>query len=324
MSWHKNVCNSTIRDQSILMNNLDLSIIIVSFNTKDLLRETISSIYKTANKLSYEIIVVDNASSDGSTEMIETEFKEVTVIKNSQNTGFAKANNQGIKVSTGRYLLLLNSDTILKEGSVEKLAKFMDEHPQAAAVGPKVLNFDGSLQSKGFCFPSVLFTAIILLNIPKFISDKKLLRWFPQYYWEEDDVRQIDWISGCCMFLKREAVENIGGLSGDFFMYHEDEEWCYRARRKGYEIWYLPTAEIIHHNMSSPLSNRSEVGLRSSEIFFKKTIGRIRSSTIALMYCLSFTIKLIRLLIIPRGINEYQDTIERLKNGLKVLKYLVK
>lgn len=301
---------------------MELSVLIVSYNTRDLLRNCLRSICQTLTDITYEIIVVDNASSDNSAEMIEAEFKQVSLIKNPQNVGFARANNQAIKNASGRYLLLLNSDTLLKEKAIGKLISFMDEHPKAAAVGPKILNPDGTLQSKGFSFPSVLFTIIASINIPKYLSDEKLFRWLPKYYWGEDDVRQVDWISGCCMLLRRESVEKIAGLSEDFFMYYEDEEWCYRARRKGYEIWYFPNAEIIHYGGSSPLLNGSEIGLRSVEIYFIKTIGRTRGSAIALIYILSFTIKLIRLLLKPRGINEYQDTKERLKNGLIFLKHM--
>ena len=302
---------------------MDLSVIIVSFNTKALLRDSIKSICDTINSLSYEIIVIDNASDDGSREMIEAEFDKVILIRNVHNAGFASANNQGIRRAKGKYFLLLNSDALLNEGSVERLVEFADTHPNAAAIGPRVLNFDGTLQSKGFHFPSILFALMILFRLPKFFQKEKLPSWFPGYYWDENTAGKVDWISGCCILLRREAVEDIGGLCEDFFMYHEDEEWCYRAGRKGYEIWYCPVAEVSHLNMASPLLNRSEIGRQSTKIFYKKTIGICRGAAISFLYILSNTVKILRVILMTREANEYQDTKDRLKNELKFLKFLI-
>ena len=323
MSWHKKACDSNIVDQSVLMNNLDLSIVIVSFNTKDLLRETISSIYGAANKLSYEIIVVDNASKDGSAEMVEDELKEVKLIRNLQNTGFAKANNQGIKVAKGRHVLLLNSDTILNEGSIRNLVKFMDEHPKAAAAGPKVLNFDGSLQSKGFCFPSVLLSLIMFFRIPKVLSQERLMKWFPRYYWDADEVRGVDWISGCCLLMRKKVIEKIGSLCEDFFMYYEDEEWCYRARKEKYEVWYVPTAEVKHKNQSSPSTDRFDIGETSAKQYYEKTVGSYKGIVIAIIYILSSMIKLIRHSIQSKRTEGYKDTRKRLRLQIRFLKSML-
>jgi hypothetical protein len=305
------------------MNNLDLSIIIVSFNTRDLLRETISSIYKTANTLSYEIIVVDNASSDGSPEMVEAEFKEITLVRNKENVGFAKGNNQGMKMASGEYLLLLNSDTLLKDGTVETLVKFMDQHPRAAGVGPKVLNFDGTLQSKGFCFPSVLLSLIILFRIPKVLSQEKLMKWFSKYYWDEDEVRRVDWISGCCLLMKRNTIEGIGPLCEDFFMYYEDEEWCFRAKKSKFEVWYVPTAEVKHKSESSPLKDRFDIGNMSAKKYYEKTVGSYKGIVIAIIYIVSSMIKLIRHSIQSKRTEEYKDTRKRLRLQIRFLRSML-
>ncbi len=200
------------------MMDIELSIIIVSFNTKDLLRSCLQSICSTITTVAYEIIVVDNNSKDGSPKMIENEFKDLRLIKNEDNYGFAKANNQAIKIAKGKYLLLLNSDTILIDGAIENLNKFIDEKPNAAAVGPKVINFDETLQSKGYSFPSILLALITFFRFPKFLSEKKIAHWFPKYFWNENDIRQVDWISGCCMLIRREVINKIGMLSEDFLL----------------------------------------------------------------------------------------------------------
>ncbi len=303
--------------------NILLSAIVISYNTKELLKGCIESILKTTRNLTYEIIVVDNNSEDGSPEMVISDFRDLQLLKNNDNPGFAKANNQAIANAKGKYLLLLNSDTIVKEEMTERLIRFMEDHPKAAAGGPKVLNYDGSLQSKGYHFPSILSAVLVLLRVPKFFSEKQLFKYFPGYYWDQEDVRQVDWVSGSCMLLRKEAVESIGGLSEDFFMYHEDEEWCFRARKKGYEVWYVPVAEVIHHNMASPLLNRLEVGRRSTKIFYKKTIGIFRGSVISFIFILSNLVKLFRVILKARSESEYDDTKERLKNEMNFLKFLI-
>jgi GT2 family glycosyltransferase len=303
--------------------NTNLSVIIVSFNTQDLLRNCIKSVYEIIRNLSYEIIVVDNASKDGSPEMIEEEFKDVKLRKNTQNMGFARGNNQGMKVASGEYLLLLNSDTILKEGAVETLVKFMDEHPRAAAVGPKVLNFDGSLQSKGFCFPSVLLSLIILFRVPKVLSQEKLMKWFSKYYWDEDEVRRVDWISGCCLLMKRNAIEEIGPLCEEFFMYYEDEEWCYRAKKSKFEVWYVPTAEVRHKSQSSPLKDRFDIGNMSAKKYYEKTVGSYKGIVIAIIYIGSSMIKLIRHSIQSKRTEEYKDTRKRLRLQIRFLRSML-
>jgi GT2 family glycosyltransferase len=303
--------------------NILVSVIVISYNTKELLRGCIESILETTGGLTYEIIVVDNNSDDGSAEMVLSNFRDMQLIQNKENLGFAKANNQAIAIAKGEYLLLLNSDTIVKEGMIEKLVRFMEAHPKAAAAGPKVLNYDGSLQSKGFSFPSILSAVLALLRVPKFFPEKQLFKYFPEYYWDKENVTQVDWVSGSCLLLRKEAFESIGGLSEDFFMYYEDEEWCFRAREKGDEVWYVPGAEVIHHNMASPFLDRSEAGRRSAKIFYMKTIGIFRGSVISFIFILSNLVKLIRVILKAGSKSEYGDTKERLKNEMKFLKFLI-
>lgn len=305
------------------MAGLDVSIIIISFNTKELLRSCINSIKDVQGDIQYEIIVVDNDSQDGSPEMIRTHFAGATLISNQTNVGFAKGNNQAFKIARGRYLFLLNSDSMLRKGTLETLLEFMEGHPKAAAVGPKVLNFDGSLQSKGFCFPSVLLSLIILFRIPKFLSQKELMKWFSKYYWGEDEVRRVDWISGCCFLMRRDVVEEIGPLCEEFFMYHEDEEWCFRAKKNKYEVWYVPDAEVKHKNQSSPLTDRFDIGTISAKKYYKKTIGTYQGILISMIYILSNMVKLLRLTIQTKNGDEYEETKRRLKSEIRFVGFML-
>lgn len=258
----------------------NVSVIIISYNTADLLKRAIISVMTSFNNFSYEIIVVDNASEDGSQDLIETVFPHVLIIKNATNRGFAKANNQAIEKAKGEYYLLLNSDAIIADSNFESIIKFLDDNKRVAAVGPKVLNTNGSLQSKGYSFPSIGHELAGLFRLPKFLKPSTLNRVLPRYYWDEDVARPVDWISGCCMLLRKETVDNIGGLSEDFFMYHEDEEWCYRAHQAGYQIWYRPAVSVIHDNNGSPMEKRVFAGRKSTKIYLKKTIGMWRGVVI--------------------------------------------
>ncbi len=249
---------------------MDLSIIIISYNTKDLLRKCLQSIEKAINDYSYEIIVVDNASKDGTIEMIKNEFPQVHLIINNENIGFAKANNYGIQFSKGRYILLLNSDATLHINCLNKMIKFMETQKNAAALSPKVLNFDNTLQSKGNHFPSLTKALLLILKINKILAKKYLYKIFPNLFWDENEIRKVDWISGCCMLVKQDALKEIGLLPEDYFMYYEDLEWCWLAKNKGYDIWYYPEATITHMASSSPNNEIIKISVISTLTFFRK------------------------------------------------------
>jgi GT2 family glycosyltransferase len=305
------------------VNDIELSIIIVSFNTRDLLRNCLQSLLPTLNSLIYEIIVVDNASADRSAEMIETEFKQVRLIRNLQNVGFAIANNQAIKNASGRYLLLINSDTILKDIAIEQIIRFMGDHPKAAAAGPKILNSDNTLQSKGFSFPSIVIALIKLFRLPKILSEKTITQLFPQYFWNENSIKQVDWVSGCCILIRKETIEIIGMLSEDFFMYCEEFEWCYRAKKVGYEIWYFPLSRIKHFNMSSPIENRTQTVKISLKICYEKTIGIFKAILISLIYILSEALTMVSAKIKTHKTNAYDNAKESIKEEIKFIRFLL-
>lgn len=280
---------------------ITLSIIIISYNTKDLLLSCLAAVIENIQSLPSEIIVVDNASADGSAEAAAAlKDQRITVIRNTDNLGFARANNQAIQRARGTYLLLLNSDTLLHEGSVKTLVRFLDACPQAIAVGPKILNADGTLQNKGFCFPSVAGALLVLSGLEKFISPEALHRFFPRLCWGEDQTLEVDFLHGCCMLIRRDAVEATGGFPEVYFMYFEEQDWCYRARKLGYQIWYLPAASVTHYGSASPMDNRSDVFNQSMLIFYRRNIGTARGVIITSLQIVASCIALARATIAPR------------------------
>ena len=225
---------------------MDVSIIIINWNTKEILRDCIESVYEQAGDVDYEIIVVDNASTDGSREMIRDEFKQVVLIGNTENRGFAAANNQGMAIAKGRYVLLLNSDTVVLKNSIANTVRFADENPKAAVTGCRILNPDGTLQLTCFMFPSVL-------NM--FLSSTYLYKLFPKSrffgrelmtWWDGSDVRQVDVMAGCFMLVRRDAIDQVGVMDERFFMYAEETDWCYRFKKNGWGVMFTPAGQIIH------------------------------------------------------------------------------
>jgi GT2 family glycosyltransferase len=225
---------------------MDVSIIIVNWNTKAILRDCLDSIYRQTKKLSFEVIVVDNASSDGSGEMVKKEFLNAALIENSKNHGFAAANNQGIALARGRYILLLNSDTAILDGAIEKAVSFADAHLEAAVVGCRVLNPNMTLQPTCFMFPSILNMLLSCSYLYKLFPKSKFFGRERMTWWDRDDVREVEVVTGCFMLVRQEAIQQVGIMDEQFFMYGEETDWCYRFMQAGWKNMFTPNAQIIH------------------------------------------------------------------------------
>ncbi len=227
---------------------IDLSISIVNYNAKDLLQQCLHSIFSNVDNLNIEVWVVDNASIDGSAEMVESMYPQVNLIKNSSNRGFIKANNQGLRKSNGRYVLSLNNDTIVLPGALSTMVEFMDSHPDAGAIGAKLLNPDGTLQLSCRDFPTysaAIFNRYSLLT--KLFPNNKFSRKYLKTDWDHNDVREVDWVSGSCLLVRREVIETVGIMDEDYNMYVDDVDWCYRIWKHGWKVYYVPDAKIIHY-----------------------------------------------------------------------------
>ncbi len=253
---------------------MDLTIIIVNFNVKEFLEQSINSIKKSCKNIQYELYVVDNASSDGSVELVRKKFPEVKLIANCENKGFAAANNQAIKQAQGEYILLINPDTIVQEDTFSVILNFIKKHPECGMVSCKVLNPDGSLQlncRRSFPTPWVAFTKIAGLS--KLFPNSRLFGRYNLTYLDPDDVYEVEAISGSFMFFRAQVVKDIGYLDESFFMYGEDLDWCFRIHESGWKIYYLPETKIVHFKGES--SKKSEVDLtlqfyRAMKLFVEK------------------------------------------------------
>lgn len=224
----------------------DVSVIIVSWNTRELLRACLRSIATESGPVTLEIIVVDNASHDRSADMVAEEFPTVTILRNADNLGFAAANNQGLELATGRYALLLNSDTVVVDGAIAKAVAFADGKTNAAIVGCRTLFPDGRMQRNCFLFPSVLN---VFLAVTRLATAFKTNRFFGRYrfgWWDYQSAREVDGVAGCFMLVRRSAIAHVGLMAEHYFMYAEDADWCWRFRKAGYSIWYTPDPCILH------------------------------------------------------------------------------
>ncbi len=195
----------------------------------------------------YEIIVVDNGSTDGSLKMLQADFPKVTVIENPANLGFTAPMNQALRRATGQFLLLLNPDTLIHPQAFDRLIAFMQEHPQVGICGPKVLNTDGSLQApcrRGESRPWAVISYFLRLH--RLFPDSRLFGGYLMNYMDEDVTHEVAGVAGSCMLIRRQVIDQIGYLDERFFAYQEDADYCFQARRAGWQVYYVPTAQVTH------------------------------------------------------------------------------
>ncbi len=235
---------------------MELSVIIVSFNTSKLLDNCLSSLIKSIKSDELqgktEIIVVDNNSNDGSIEMVQKKYPQVVLIQNKDNLGFSRANNQGIRRAKGDKIMLLNSDTQLKDQSLNLLLDFIDNSPLIGALGPTILDTDGSLQySAGFfpTLPKVFCWMWFIDDIPLFNRIIKAYHLENRIFYEKK--RIVDWVTGAVLLFKKKVIEKAGLLDEKLFMYGEEVEWCFRIKKAGYQIIYSPIISVFHRKGSS-------------------------------------------------------------------------
>ena len=226
---------------------MDLSVVIVSYNVSSFLDQALTTLKDSARELDYEVFVVDNASTDDSVPMIKRKHPWVKLIENNHNLGFAKANNQALKKVAGRYILLLNPDTVLRRDTLKTMVQFLDDHPEAGITGCKVLNPDGTLQlacRRGFPTPGVAFFKMVGLS--SLFPKSKTFGAYNLTYLDPNSLAEVDAVSGSFMMLRKEILEKTGFMDEDFFMYGEDLDICYRVKQAGWKVFYVPYTEIIH------------------------------------------------------------------------------
>ena len=273
---------------------VDLSIVIVNYNVKHRLRECLQSIYGNTKKISFEVTVVDNNSSDGSVDMVKSEFPEVKLIENCKNLGFAKATNQGLKENRGRYILLLNPDTIVLPDALDKMVEFLEVNSHAGALGCKLLYPDGSLQRSCRSFPTLITAFFENTGLEKFFPRNKLVAKYRMGYWDYDDIREVDQPMGSALMISRKVFERVGFLDEQFYMFFEEVDWCFRAKKRGWKIYFTPRAEIVHYGSQSarPTMPRMMIlGYKSKHRFFRKHYGILSECMVKQMDLLGLILK---------------------------------
>lgn len=228
-----------------------ISVIIVSWNAKEFLRECLASVTQTASDCVGEIIVVDNASVDGSPDMVREQFPDVILIEAGANLGFARANNLAMKEAKGEYFALVNSDVVVNTECMQQLLRFMEKRPEAGLAGPRIVGKDGGLQGSCRLFPTVWNNVCRALALDRMFPSVPLLSGHEMRHFQHDVCAQAEVISGCFWMARRAAVQRVGGLDERFFFYMEDVDWCRRFREDGWKLFFVPEATAVHHGGAS-------------------------------------------------------------------------
>lgn len=261
------------------MTGADLSIVIVNWNTRELLLRCLADLGPALPGLSHEVWCVDNGSQDGSVEAVQSRFPQVHIITNSENLGYARAVNQALAKATGRYILLLNTDASPHRDALHHLLSFLEGHPEAAAAGGQLLNVDGSRQNSIANFPSL---ATELLN--KFLLRLVFPRRFPGKRRDYPAPIEVESLVGACLLVRAEAIARIGPLDEAFFFFLEETDWCYRMRQVGYKVYYVPHAKITHLQGASARGLEAEAKIeyhRARMRFFQKHRGPLPTIMLA-------------------------------------------
>ena len=248
---------------------MDLSIIIVNWNTKKLIVECLDSIYKYPPNNEYDIWVVDNASTDGSSELVREHYPEVNLIVNEGNIGFARANNLAYQRCSGKNILLLNPDTVVEPHAIEKLIQFLNQEPNAGMVGPRLLYPDGTLQISAFPVPTLSKEFWRLFHLDNLMPYAR----YPMETWDTGSIREVDTLLGACMLIRRETLSQSSIFDEEYFIYSEEVDLCTRLKKDGWHLYWLPSSVVVHHGAQSTKQVAEEMFLRlyaGKVLYFRK------------------------------------------------------
>jgi len=227
---------------------MEISIIINNYKTRGLLKQCLKGIYAFPPSSEFEVVVVDNNSGDGSVELVREMFPQVKLIASKENLGHHKGNNLGIKNSSGKYVLIMNSDIALFDDAIDKMHRFMESHPEAALVGPRLKNPDGTIQNSCMRFPHLFTPFYRRTFLSRFDFAKKELASYLMSDFDHQSTRTVDWILGACEMVRRSAIEQVGGMDEYLYLYFGDVAWCKQFWRAKMPIYYLAEGEIIHYH----------------------------------------------------------------------------
>lgn len=277
---------------------MDVSVIIVNWNTRDLLADCLKSLKETTHNVEYEVIVVDNNSSDDSVQMVAEQFSDVKLIVNDDNLGFAAANNQGIEIAQGRYVLLLNSDTILYEGAIEKNLVYADRNQDAAVFACRVMNSPEEVAMTCFCFPNLLNLFFSMTGLEHVFKMNRLFGRERMRWWPRDTYRRVDVVTGMYMFVRKKAIDDVGLMDESFFFYYEETDWCYRFAKKGWKALFNPEAVIMHVGGGGQSSSIAALKMfvqqqKSCLIYFRKHEGALKTFIARMILAIGYACRFI-------------------------------
>jgi len=259
---------------------VDLSIVTVSWNVRELLRDCLNSVDQGRSGLNLEMIVVDGGSGDGSPEMVRVEFPWVNLLVSAENVGFPRGNNLGIKQANGRHILLLNPDTVVLADALSQMVHFLDQHIGVGGLGAQLLNPDQTIQSSRRRFPTFL-TAIFESTWLQSYAPSAIMRSYYVQDLPDDETIDVDWVMGACLMVPRRVIDYVGLLDEAYFMYSEELDWCRRIKEAGWRIVYLPQAKIIHHigKSSEQAVTARHINFQRAKLrYFRKYHGRLIES----------------------------------------------
>jgi len=273
-----------VGDESATTLHADVSVVVVAYNSLPWLERALESVRGD------ETIVVDNGSTDGSPELVRERFPEARLIEQ-ENRGMGGGNNAGMRIAGGRYFLLLNSDAWIVGDGVRRLVEFADAHPEAAVVGPRLLNTDGTLQRSVRAFPTAWRLATEYFFLRKLAPRSRLLNSFYAGGFRHDEVREADWLYGACLLVRREATDSVGLFDEDFFLFSEEVDWCYRFHKAGWKVLFYPDAEAVHVGGASHGGRMYTENLRGHLRFFAKHYGLRRAERVRRLLALALRLR---------------------------------
>jgi len=250
---------------------MDVSVIVINFNTLELTKNCIASVMQFSAGFSLEIILVDNASTEADVSVLSSEMPFLKIIKNPVNVGFAKGNNVGISVASGEYILLLNSDTVLTENTISKLFSYLKAYPKVGAVSTRLIFPDGQHQDSAQRFPSIKYSLLELLRVQKFLPKRQSGKLLLGAFFNHGATVEADWVWGTCLMIPSKVINQLPGnkLDDQFFMYSEDVQWCMDIRKLGYKIIFFAESEVTHL-MGGSSGNKNNMMLENGELFLKR------------------------------------------------------
>jgi GT2 family glycosyltransferase len=254
----------------------EISIVVVSYNTKEMTRKCLETINKYGKNVSYEIIVVDNASYDGSANMIACDFPEVRLIRLNTNKGFSGGNNEGIKKASGKYILLLNSDAFIEEGSLEKAVCYMKENPTVGIMGCKLTNPDGSLQPSARMLPSILNKALHISGLAFRFQKSKFFGRVDFSWWDHSSPREVGWVVGAFYMIRKETLQSIGLLDERYFLYFEEIDYCRAASKAGWKVVMNPDIRVVHLGGQSSNGTNQMISAKGKQLIKIRLISEFR------------------------------------------------